>query len=232
MIKLIKLELQRINLRTYYISSAVLGALLLGFTYFVAYVARAEQEAQFMNYANIFRFTGAVGILMFGVMAAAMYSRIIVGEYSGKRLALLFSYPVSRSKTFLAKVLLIAAFITGAMLLCTSVPIAVFAVTEHFSPIVSDTMTVNTLAAAFQTAAVSLAAVNVIGILSMWAGFLKKSVSVTLISSFVFSGLYGNLAVNQAGAPGFTFLSAGISLSAVLCALAVLINKINHMEVE
>lgn len=230
MIKLIKLELQRVNLKTYYVCSAVFGTLILVFTYFVAYVAQAEREAKFMNYANIFRFTGAIGILLFGVMSAAMYSRIIIGEYSGKRLALLFSYPVSRGKTFLAKVLLTATFITGAMALSTLLPIAVFAATEHFSPIVSDTMTKQTLLTALQMAALSMAAVNTIGILAMWVGFAKKSVSATLISSFIFSSLYGNLAVGQAGMPS-SLLIMGISLAVVVCALAALTNQIKHMEV-
>lgn len=231
MIKLMKLELQRINLKTYYVCSAVFGTLILAFTYFVAYVAQVEQEAQFMNYANIFRFTGAVGILLFGIMSAAMYSRIIIGEYSGKRLALLFSYPVSRGKTFLAKVLLTSIFVTGAMALCTLVPIVVFAATEHFSPIVSDTMTKHTLLTALQTAALSMAAVNTIGILAMWVGFAKKSVPATLISSFIFSGLYGNLAVGQAGMPFPSLLLIGVSLMAVVCAIAALTNQIKHMEV-
>lgn len=96
MLKLIKLKLQRVNMRPYLISSAVMGMVLPAFTYFVAYMAQAEQEVQFMNYDNIFLFTSLMGILLFGILAAVMYARLIIEEYSGKRLALLFSYPGSR----------------------------------------------------------------------------------------------------------------------------------------
>lgn len=43
-------------------------------------------------------------------MSAIMYSRLIIEEYTGKRLALLFSYPISRSKIFAAKLVLIFTF--------------------------------------------------------------------------------------------------------------------------
>ena len=75
MIKLIKLELQRINLRPYFIGSTIFCIVLLVFTYFVAYVAQVEQEVQFMTYSNIFRFTNAISILLFGILSATMYAK-------------------------------------------------------------------------------------------------------------------------------------------------------------
>lgn len=232
MIKLIKLELQRINLRPYFISSAIFGIILLIFTYFVAYVAQVEQEVQFMTYGNIFRFTGAIGILLFGVLSAAMYAKLIIEEYSGKRLALLFSYPVDRKRIFTAKVLIVFVFVVLSLLFCTILPIYIFSATESFSPIVSDTMTSNLFIKAMSNMAVSLIAVSAIGLLAMGIGFIKKSVSVTLISAFILSGLYGNIAVSSAGNFAVTFLIAGISLVAILVVFVTLSHKINHMEVE
>lgn len=92
MTRLIKLELERINLRPYFISSAIFGIVQLVLTYFVAYVAQAEQEIQFMNYKNILLFTGTISTLLFDILSATMYSKLIIEKYSGKRLALLFSY--------------------------------------------------------------------------------------------------------------------------------------------
>lgn len=136
--KLIKLELERINLRPYFISSAIFGIVQLVFTYFVAYVAQMEQEVQFMNYGNIFLFTGAISTFLFGVLSATMYAKLIVEEYWGKRLALLFSYPVGRQKTFIAKILIVLLFVILSMLLCTMLSVGIFTLTEAFSPIVSD----------------------------------------------------------------------------------------------
>ena len=232
MMKLIKLELQRINLRPYLISSTISGFVLLAFTYFIAYVAQVEQEVQFMTYGNIFLFTGAMSIPIFGVLSATMYEKLIIEEYSGKRLALLFSYPVGRKKTFSAKILIVFLFVVLSMLLCTILPIFVFAATESFAPIVSDTMTSGILIKAVGTMVVSLVAVSVIGLLAMRIGFIKKSVPATLISAFILSGIYGNIAIGSAGDFVISLLIIGVSLLAILAVFVTLSHKINHMEVE
>lgn len=232
MMKLINLELQRINLRPYLISSIISGFILLSFTYFIAYVAQVEQEVQFMNYENIFLFTSAMSILIFSVLSATMYEKLIIEEYSGKRLALLFSYPVGRKKAFSAKILIVFLFVALSMLLCTILPIFVFAATESFTPIVSDTMTSDILIKAVGTIVVSLVAVSAIGLLAMRIGFIKKSVPATLISAFILSGIYGNIAIGSAGNFVISLLIIGVSLLAILAVFASLSHKINHMEVE
>ncbi len=232
MIKLMKLELQRINLRPYFISSAVSGLFLLVFTYFVAYVAQVEQETQFMTYANIFLFTSAIGIMLFGILSATMYAKLVIAEYSGKRLALLFSYPISRKKIFTAKVLIVSFIVLISMLLCMAISILVFAATESVAPIVSDTMTNNLFMETFKMTFVSLVAVIAIGLLSMGIGFIKRSVSITLISAFVLSGIYGNAAVSTSENFAIALPVVGISLVIILLVLLILSNKINYMEVE
>ncbi len=232
MMKLINLELQRINLRPYLISSTISGFILLAFTYFIAYVAQVEQEVQFMNYENIFLFTSAMSILIFSVLSATMYEKLIIEEYSGKRLALLFSYPVGRKKAFSAKILIVFLFVALSMLLCTILPIFVFAATESFTPIVSDTMTSDILIKAVGTIVVSLVAVSAIGLLAMRIGFIKKSVPATLISAFILSGIYGNIAIGSAGNFVISLLIIGVSLLAIIAVFVTLSHKINHMEVE
>lgn len=232
MTKLIKLELERINLRPYFISSAIFGIVQLVFTYFVAYVAQVEQEVQFMNYGNILLFTGVISTFLFGILSATMYARLIVEEYSGKRLALLFSYPVGRQKTFIAKTLIVLLFVMLSMFLCTMLSIGFFAITEGFCPIVSEVMTSDILITAFCNMLVSLVAVSAIGLLSMRIGFIKKSISTTLISAFILSGIYGNIAISKVGNSAISLIIATVSLLVILAILVTLSCKINHMEVE
>lgn len=232
MTKFIKLELLRINLRPYFISSAIFGIIQLVFTYFIAYVAQLEQEIQFMNYGNILLFTGAISTLLFGILSATMYSKLIVDEYSGKRLALLFSYPVGRKKTFIAKILIVLLFVMLSMFICTMVSIGIFALTESFSPIVSDVMTSDILIKAVFSMLVSLVAVSAIGLLSMRIGFIKKSIPTTLVSAFILSSIYGNIAIKSVGEPFISLIITTVSIFIILAILFTLSRKINQMEVE
>ena len=148
------------------------------------------------------------------------------------RLALFSSYPVGRKKIFSAKILIVFLFIVLSMLLCTMLPIFVFSVTESFAPIVSDTMTSDILIKAVGTMVVSLVAVSAIGLLAMRIGFINKSVPATLISAFILSGFYGNIAIGSAGNFVISLLIIGVSLLVILAVFVTLSHKIDHMEVE
>ncbi len=235
MLKLMRLELKRSNFRTYIVASVISCVVLLAFLYFAAYVAQVESGArdiQFRSYANLFRFTGTIALIIFCIMSAVMYSRLIIGEYSGKRAALLFSYPVNRSKILLAKLLLVFLFASVSMLICTTIPYVVFSITESISPIVvQDVMTKDLVLDAVRILVVTVLAVGGIGIVSIRIGFIKKSVPATLIAAFILSATYGNAVLSASGTlPGLLIGGVGVAVTVII--MAELTKKIDKMEVE
>lgn len=236
MTKLIKLELKRNNLRTYLVASAISCLVLLGFIYLIANAAQLEdggtRDIAFRSYTNIFRLVGVISLVVFSTMSAIMYSRLIIGEYTGKRAALLFTYPVSRSKILLAKLLLVFVFTSVSMLICTAIPYIVFSITESVSPIVvQDVMTIGLVTDALKTSGVAVLALGGIGIVSLRIGFIQKSVPTTLISAISLSAIYGNAAINADGILSSVLISA-IGLIVAFTVMVELSNKVNKMEVE
>jgi len=234
--KLIKLELKRNNIRTYLVASAVSCIVLLGLIYFIAYVAQQEdssaREIVFRSYTNIFRLTGLISLVVFSTMSAIMYSRLIIGEYTGKRAALLFSYPVSKSRILLAKLLLVYMFTSISMFICTSIPYIVFSITESVSPIVvQDVMTIGLVIDALETSCVAVLSLGAIGVVSLRIGFIKKSVPTTLICTLLLSSIYGNASINTNSIPSRVLIS-GIGLIIAVTVAAELSCKVNKMEVE
>lgn len=235
MIKLICLEMKRNNIRTYIVASVISSAVLLAFLYFVAYVAQVESGEQtipFRNYANIFRFTGTVSLIIFSIMSAVMYSRFIIGEYTGKNAALLFSYPISRRKILLAKLLLVFAFTSVFMLICTAVPYIIFSMTESVSPIVvQDTMSSKLIIYALEVLGITTLAVGGTGILAMRIGFIKKSVPATIITAFIVSATYGNAAISVKDTLS-SLTIGGIGIVVTAAVMFELTKKVDKMEVE
>ena len=236
MIRLIKLELKRNNIRTYLVASAISCLVLLGFIYLIANAAQLEdsssREIVFRSYTNIFRLIGIISLVVFSTMSAIMYSRLIIGEYTGKRAALLFSYPVSRSKILLAKLLLVFVFTSVSMLICTTIPYIIFSITESVSPIVvQDVMTMDLLIDALKTSGIAVIALGGIGIVSLRIGFIQKSVPTTLISAILLSAIYGNASINTNDILSSVLIS-GIGLIAAIIVMTELSNKVNKMEVE
>ena len=231
MIKLIKLERQHLHLKTYVMTSLILGLFILVFTYFVANVAQIEQETEFMVYENIFLFSSIISTLLFGILSATMYNNLIIKEYTGERIALLFSYPVNRKKIFMIKVLIIVSLVSISMLICTLIPIIIFIITESIHPIVSDTITLPLILNTFKII-FSTFSVNAAGILAMALGFMKKSISVTLISAFVLLCIYCNLMISTNSNPLTFMYIIGISTLIIFIIVIMLSHKINHMEVH
>ena len=220
MLKLMRLEAQRINLRVYFLTALILGGILLLFAYFTANAARVTGEMEFMNYRNILQFTCVISLLLFSILAAVMYNNVVIKEYSEKRLSLLFSYPSDRKKIFMAKIIMVFSLIFGLMLLCTVIPAAIFLITESFVP------------TTFGSILTAVLFANTIGIFAMGIGFIKKSVTAALIAAFVLFGIYGNITIITGNSPFMALLAAGISIFAVIIILVMLADKIKRMEAD
>nr|WP_260866551.1 ABC transporter permease [Paenibacillus xylanexedens] len=108
--------MKRHRMDVYVKASVAMTLGLIAFVYFIAYVAQVEKEADFQTYPNILLFTSIISMICYCVLASVMYSRIVIEEYSGNRLALLFTYPINRRKMLLAKVILVSSFSTIAMI--------------------------------------------------------------------------------------------------------------------
>lgn len=232
MLKLMKLEVRKNNIRTYFVASVIACIGLIGFIYFVAYVAQVENEPDFQNYANIFLFTSVISMFVFCILSTVMYSRFVIEEYKGKKMLLMFSYPVSRKKVLLAKMAIVILFTTVAMILSMIPPFVIFSVTESFAPIVDDTLSLDLLLSIIKVLLVLSISVNGIGIIAMRIGFIKKSVPTTIVSSFALCGLFGNAIIGSFGNDVLLMVLLIVVLAAGTFVIIELMNKINQMEIE
>lgn len=232
MLNLMKQELKRNNIRIYILAAIISCIGLTDFIYFISYVAQVENEVQFQNYTNIIRFLLTMTLLVFGVLSATMYSRFIINEYSGAKLALLFSYPVNRKKILLSKFLVITIFTVISMSVTITIVLTIFCITERISPVVQDSLSLDLLVNTIQNVGMCVVGTVTVGIISMRIGFIKKSVPTTLITAFLLSGIVGNAIIGT-----IENLLLGIGLVTALAILTLLIiiqlsNKVNEMEVE
>ncbi|WP_195576540.1 ABC transporter permease [Paenibacillus sp. 1001270B_150601_E10] len=232
MLKLMRLELQRNKLTTYFTASAIACVGLIGFIYFVAYVAQVENEVDFQNYSNIFLFTSVVSMIVYAIMSAVMYSRYVIEEYRGKMTLLLFSYPISRKKMLLAKLILIMSFTTLAMIVSNIPPLLIFSITETISPIVSDTLSTGLILNVVKTTFILAISLNTICVIALRIGFAKKSVPATIVFSFVLCALYGNAIIASFGNDAIIMALCILMLIIGGAIVLELLNKVHRMEFE
>ncbi len=186
---LIALELKRNRLRSYHIAVLICGVTMLGFQYLMAAIPHmdpTEPDVElFSRYPFLTGLTCLVCMAIFSVLSAVMASRFVVEEYSGKRAILLLSYPVSRKKVLHAKLVLVFAYTVGAMLLCGAVIQAVFFLTESLFPLCPDQLTIEVILQTLDFLLCCSVLAGLTGVLSLWFGFRKKSVPVTIVASVI-----------------------------------------------
>ena len=177
---LIRLELRRTNFRTYVISALIIAVIMLGFLYLFAYAPMLETNDAdmkiFSGYENLIPLYGVLNMTVFCVLAAVIYSKIII-EVSGD-----FTYSI------------------------------MFQAIET-------------------TLIMSLSAAS-IGIIAVGIGFIKKSVPTTIVSAVLIASLMCNIVANTTSSKIAMYIFVAVMILIGIMFSAILMKKVEVMEVE
>src|SRR5690625_644877 len=134
MIHLMKLEIQKNNMRPYIYASIIITVTMIGLIYLFAYAPHLEPNDPdlfiFAGYDNVIQLYGVVNMTVFCVLSCVIYSRFIIEAYKEKQLILLFSYPVNRKKILFSKIFIVSLFISLSMIICNVIVFGIFLLTE------------------------------------------------------------------------------------------------------
>ncbi|MDQ1143432.1 ABC-type transport system involved in multi-copper enzyme maturation permease subunit [Bacillus sp. SORGH_AS 510] len=235
MINLLQLELKKNNIRTYIISASIVGFCMLGIIYLFAYAPKIEPKdpdmKMFAGYGNIIPLFNTISMFAFSLLSSVMFSKIVIEEYAGKRTVLLFSYPISRSKVFLAKISLVSLFVATAMITSSIIIFIIFGISESISPVVDGNITFEIIKRAAKTTFfMSISAVSV-GIISMAIGFIKKSIPTTIISAVLLCSLLSNIVAGSISTDSPMVIFTIILVLISVLVINIMTRTINCMEV-
>lgn len=187
--KLINLELKRNSLKAYHIAVAITSFVMLAFLYLFASIPKIDptdtDNALFQSYDFIIGLSNVVCMAVFAIMSAVMASKLIIEEYAPKKAILLFSYPVERKKILNAKIVTVFGYTFLSMLITELAILLIFFVTESHFALCSDTITFNLILGSVLSAIAYSLIAALLGVVSLWFGFLKKSISVTIVAAVI-----------------------------------------------
>ncbi len=233
---LIKLELKKNNIRTYMIATLIITITMLGFLYLFAYAPMLEPTdkdmAIFSGYKNLIPLFGVLNMAVFCVLSAVMYSKFIIEEYTGKRLILLFSYPVSRKIIILSKLSVINIFIVISMIISNFIIFLIFGIAENFMHLVNEKFTLAIMLQAIETTLIMSFIAASIGTVAVGIGFIKKSVPTTIVAAVLIASLMCNIVANTTSSKTVMYTFAMIMILIGILFSMILIKKVNSMEVE
>ncbi|MBS4201678.1 ABC transporter permease [Bacillus sp. FJAT-49732] len=235
MYDLMKLELKRNNIRTYLISTFVIAIIMLGFIYLFAYVPQFDPNdadlGLFVGYNNIISLFGVINMTVFCVLSSVVYSRFIIEEYMGKRVILLFSYPINRGKIFISKILVVSLFTIISMILCNILIFVIFGLSETISPLVNERITFEIITKAIKTTIIMAVSATGLSIIAMGIGFIRKSIPTTIISAFLLCSLLCNIVAGTLTSDTPIFVFMVITILGGIIVTSIVMKKVNCMEV-
>ncbi|PEC47641.1 ABC transporter permease [Bacillus sp. AFS077874] len=235
MFNLMKLELKKVNIRSYIYSAFMIGIFLLGIIYLFAFAPRIEPTdpdmKMFAGYERIIHLFSTVCMFAFSLLSSAMFSKIVIEEYSGKRTILLFSYPISRSKVFFVKIIFVSLFVATAMIVTSICIYIIFGISESIYHLVQGNITFDIIKRGIKlTVYMSISAISV-GVISMAIGFIKKSITTTIISSVLLCSLLSNIVAGFISSDSPIIIFTIILVLLCVFVLNIISNRINTMEV-
>lgn len=235
MIKLAALELRRNSLRPYAVVTGILGGVLLAFWYLMALIPRLDPldpDAELFSTGSFF--TGmncTVCTAFFGVLGAVMAARLVVEEYSGKRVLLLFSYPVSRRRILAAKLLLVSVSTAAGMFLCGLAVQIVFFVSNVFFPFYAGSLGPGAFGQAVYVLLCDSLIAGLTAVLAAWVGLWRKSVPAAIVAGVVLVVLVCQVMPVTFFCPALLALFPLLFVLLAVLAAASLFQQVEIMEV-
>jgi hypothetical protein len=233
MIKLLKLELKKQNIRTYIISSIIVSIVMLGFLFLFAYAPQIDSNDKdlsfFAGYKNIISLFSMFNMFIFAVLGSVMYSKFIVEDYMDNKLILLFSYPIPRKKVLLSKIMLIGGFVVLAMILSLLFNFVTFISLDYFLKWMNDSFSMAFFVELIEKSILMTISAFCVSFFACALGFIKKSVPTTIVSAMILSSMLSNSGVSNN--KSLIYIFAIILICLTVGSFVYLLNKVQKMEV-
>lgn len=184
------LNLMRLEMKKFKLGSSIKGAIIANFiiaAFFVAilFISKAEGELAFQNYSEALGMIDSIIRATFIIFAAALISKLIIGEFKNKTITNLFLYPINRKKLIAAKLAIVILFTFCSVIVSNVFITAVFYFITHSFDLIPGTLTVGMIAQHIPAVFMNAIAASGMCLIPLYFGMKKYSVPTTIISSIL-----------------------------------------------
>ncbi len=233
MMKLVKLDLRKNNLKPYLhgVLGIMIAIMAIGLLFCAVPVLEPNDpySNEFSDPNMIITMVSILSMCSFSILSSIMHSKFVVEEYTGRKNVLLFTYPQKRSSILLAKFALIFVFVFVMMFVANMTACVVVGLFGNAVGLILQPFTNITLMLRYSLI-FSLVA-NFIGLISLRIGFYKKSIIVPIVVATILTTPFGNAIMLLGDNSLLAFIIGGSVLLIVSMGLFLgLLKKVNRME--
>ncbi|WP_203362962.1 ABC transporter permease [Bacillus sp. REN10] len=185
MLQLMKLEMKKFKFGWYVKGAMIATIIMTAMICFIMYIEQWEGELMVTMYQDVFILIGGMVRATFIVFAAVLIAKMVIEEYRNQTILILFSYPVSRKKIIVSKLLIIAMLTFITILLCNVIVAGSFFVVNAYFSMVPFSVTAHQfLEEAIKMIFFAIAAAGA-SLITLYFGMRKYSVPATIASSLL-----------------------------------------------
>lgn len=189
MYNLLKLELKKFKIKNNILVAFICNIFILGILCLIFFVERAEGNTTFNNYNTLFGILGTIINATFIVFAGFLISKFVIEEYKNKTIFLLFSYPISRKKTIISKLVIVSIFTFCFTIISYLIVFSSFYLIQVITHTTLEKLTLEMIYPQLITLVTSALANSLIALIPLYFGMRKKSVPITILSSFLVASI-------------------------------------------
>ncbi|MTI68550.1 MAG: ABC transporter permease [Firmicutes bacterium] len=216
MLKLIKIELKKFNIKKYANAAFISNIFILALACIVIYASYDEGSLTVNLYSQIIEFIRAIINVTFIVFSGVLISSLIIGEFKSKTVNVLFSYPISRQKLILAKLLIVIMFTFISIIFSNIIIVLGVSLIQKLYPVLQINLFLKMFIYNFSGVITSAIFTSIMSIIPLYFGLRKKSVSTTIVTSILLATI-----TNSSG--GAISLSSIVIIPIVLSILGVIL---------
>lgn len=214
MLKLIRLEWKKNNIKKYIWKAAVITVILLFFIILMARELESENPIQLHGKSMLAHSIDLFTHLIFIIFTGIMISAFIIDAYKKRTMDLMFSYPISRRKILLSQIAAVWIFSFASLLFCKLSLSVTLTLTRSLTGIAATDILAGSLSFWLNMILSSAAMVSV-SYISLLTGTLTRLSKTAIVTSVI-------IAVLTQGNIGDATLAGSIPFYVLLMILAVL----------
>ncbi|MBE1303417.1 ABC transporter permease [Clostridium botulinum] len=185
MIKLIKIELQKLNLGKYIRNVIMADIIILGILILITYPIKDLKIDPISNYSIVFTMIDTLVRATFMIFSSILISNILIKELKNKKINTSSSYSIGVRKIITAKIIIVIMFTFLTIMLSNIFLEISFYFLDKILNLVPNKLNINMIMINTLTIFMYAITASLMNLISMYLGIIKKSTFVTILSSIV-----------------------------------------------
>jgi len=220
MLSLIKIEFLKLKRRDKYLAITItcLAVSML--------LIPAVNRNRINNWIQVIEFNSHSIDFVTNIFLCVLLSELFITEYKDKTINIMFSYPISRTKIYIAKMVVVFSYCCFIVIINTIFSTGVLLVLNMIKPIIKDSINLSVLIKGTSITLVSIIVSTLFTVMYSYFAIVKRSFLLMIIFSTIMNTIKGLL---QASYPTLylwlPLILGGISILTVIPILYTLNNK-------